>query len=593
MTSIKEKFANLPKQVNWRVCVLLLAGIIAILLLFLSAYLSRYSLRNPDGLSYISIAQHYTQGNFDTAVNAYWSPMISWLMIPLLKIGIEGQLALVLVNALASSFALMLGMYLIWKQTNRNFLLPLLFLATLTPFLMHAIEEYTPDVLVLPWVILFVYALLKVEKLIGRQSLKADVLAGIMLGLVGALGYYIKVYTLPVYLGVVIIWATLCFFNKSVKHKKNNANHAFSTTRILTTAIVVFIVTLAPWVAMMSAKYETFIISSSFSVNMGAPNPVSRTHQSEEHIRKLPPLLPQDPTLVQATATTSGNSSSPEEAGGLENYVNERFEVLPFYLNRIFSIAPFIIPVMVALGVALLFGKVTYIRHKAIVLSGLVFLIYFLGYPAIVRSASGGGNVRYYWPLFVLSLMIMCMAIPYLWSALKGLSRLRKSIFVLLVIIAPLAVFTQYAYGMGYPFSLPVSTSGTIMDSRRSGVLRILNPSEKSSIVLMADRLKQDDIIRKGDKIASNTDREARYFALNLEVTGVSFNKMDFRDQSDIKILKQNGVDYFINFVPNERTEPLSDAQHNIVATYNHHNLPCDGARWIKPEPCTLQIIEL
>ncbi|EKQ52693.1 MAG: hypothetical protein B655_1649, partial [Methanobacterium sp. Maddingley MBC34] len=39
---------------------------------------------DADGISYIHIAQHYINGRFSYAVNGYWSPLYSWLLIPFL-----------------------------------------------------------------------------------------------------------------------------------------------------------------------------------------------------------------------------------------------------------------------------------------------------------------------------------------------------------------------------------------------------------------------------------------------------------------------------------------------------------------------------
>jgi len=52
----------------------------------------RYEM-NPDGCSYMNIAKQYLDGNFWDAVNAYWSPLISWLLIPFMVAGIDAPLA--------------------------------------------------------------------------------------------------------------------------------------------------------------------------------------------------------------------------------------------------------------------------------------------------------------------------------------------------------------------------------------------------------------------------------------------------------------------------------------------------------------------
>src|SRR5437588_11516935 len=39
---------------------------------------------DPDGISYINIAHLYALRDFHDAVNGYWGPLISWLLVPLL-----------------------------------------------------------------------------------------------------------------------------------------------------------------------------------------------------------------------------------------------------------------------------------------------------------------------------------------------------------------------------------------------------------------------------------------------------------------------------------------------------------------------------
>src|SRR4051812_42197638 len=55
----------------------------AALTILLFPYL-RYYADNPDSFEYITIAQKYSSFNLHDAVNGYWSPLISWLlMIPM------------------------------------------------------------------------------------------------------------------------------------------------------------------------------------------------------------------------------------------------------------------------------------------------------------------------------------------------------------------------------------------------------------------------------------------------------------------------------------------------------------------------------
>ncbi len=46
-----------------------------------------------DGLSYLRIAEHYAAGDWDLAINGYWGPLYSWLLTPLLLVGVQPLVA--------------------------------------------------------------------------------------------------------------------------------------------------------------------------------------------------------------------------------------------------------------------------------------------------------------------------------------------------------------------------------------------------------------------------------------------------------------------------------------------------------------------
>src|SRR3954462_24609 len=50
------------------------------LVFVLFRYLEWYA-DNPDTFQYIAIAKKYLHGDWTNAVNGYWSPLISWLLI--------------------------------------------------------------------------------------------------------------------------------------------------------------------------------------------------------------------------------------------------------------------------------------------------------------------------------------------------------------------------------------------------------------------------------------------------------------------------------------------------------------------------------
>ena len=44
---------------------------------------------NTDAIAYMRVAEYWSVGNFDLAVNGYWGPLLSLLMVPFLWIGVD------------------------------------------------------------------------------------------------------------------------------------------------------------------------------------------------------------------------------------------------------------------------------------------------------------------------------------------------------------------------------------------------------------------------------------------------------------------------------------------------------------------------
>jgi hypothetical protein len=56
------------------------------------------TLMNQDGLSYLDVASAYARGDFDRAVNPYWSPLFSWILAPVVGRGSPSALEPVVVH---------------------------------------------------------------------------------------------------------------------------------------------------------------------------------------------------------------------------------------------------------------------------------------------------------------------------------------------------------------------------------------------------------------------------------------------------------------------------------------------------------------
>lgn len=74
----------LTARSEWLECLIFFSAVLALLI----AGANSLSF-GADGVQYVSIAKHYADSNWSEALNAYWSPLISWLIWPMLELGLD------------------------------------------------------------------------------------------------------------------------------------------------------------------------------------------------------------------------------------------------------------------------------------------------------------------------------------------------------------------------------------------------------------------------------------------------------------------------------------------------------------------------
>lgn len=149
---------------------------------------------NPDGISYLSIAKYYSHGDWGHAINGYWGPLISWLLVPFLRAGIEPLLADKLLSILIGVFATILTV-----RFFRSFCLSIVALriamtAVVMAYWQFTFQIFTPDLLMV--LVLVAYWRVVLDPGFG-QRLRDGVVAGAL----GALAYFTKAYGLYFFVG--------------------------------------------------------------------------------------------------------------------------------------------------------------------------------------------------------------------------------------------------------------------------------------------------------------------------------------------------------------------------------------------------------
>jgi hypothetical protein len=121
--------------------------IIGLLLLFYNSHTYNF-----DSLSYINIAQDYFQGHYAEAINAYWGPLFSWILIPFLYIfgndPLQSFFAAKVLSLILGLIAL-IGFKLLLNRFEINEKIGNILLLSLVPELVYfSFIWITPDLLI-------------------------------------------------------------------------------------------------------------------------------------------------------------------------------------------------------------------------------------------------------------------------------------------------------------------------------------------------------------------------------------------------------------------------------------------------------------
>jgi hypothetical protein len=190
---------------------------------------------SPDGVSYLSIAEHLVAGRWSAVANGYWSPLLSWSLAPFLLVGVDPLPATKLVGILAAAGTLvavdrLLAVLPVGRRARVTTNLGL------TPFTLQAAVTWIgPDLLVA------VPVLVLTERVVsGAWQRSWRTAAGT--GVVGGVAYLAKLYALPVVIVVLLGAVVVAARHDPVRAARRGA-------AIAAGALVV----IAPWVLVISA----------------------------------------------------------------------------------------------------------------------------------------------------------------------------------------------------------------------------------------------------------------------------------------------------------------------------------------------------
>jgi hypothetical protein len=228
---------------------LLFASALYLVLFFVLLPLHQYVF-DVDGTGYSTVANHVAAGNFERAVNGFWSPLHSWLVAPFVNTGISIQVLFFYSNAILSLIILFLMSRLCGVfSIAREWITATLFTVVIL-LLQFSFHELAADILVLPFILGWLLLVLRKD---FYTNTKLQIWCGVLVGL----GYLAKTYALP-FLGFIhmILLLQHFYFQKQ------------STGKQFLFFLIPLLIVCIPWIAIISNKYGFFTIGNSSRLNL-------------------------------------------------------------------------------------------------------------------------------------------------------------------------------------------------------------------------------------------------------------------------------------------------------------------------------------
>jgi hypothetical protein len=220
---------------------------------------------NNDGVSYLSIARKYATADWEHAVNGYWGPLLSWLVAPFIRVGVDPMVGVRLVNIAAGLGALLLTIRLMRLYGLSRAVRIALLVALVPMCVSYALGLATPDLLITT-------LLLGYFIIIFDERYPRTVTHGVACGLLGGLSYLSKSYALP-FFGAHFALASVLHY---IRHRDRRIRRRVIQATVSGLAMFAFIAGM--WIVVISAKYGHFTFSTSGTYNLALIGPDSKGH---------------------------------------------------------------------------------------------------------------------------------------------------------------------------------------------------------------------------------------------------------------------------------------------------------------------------
>ncbi len=241
---------------------------------------------DPDGISYIGIAQKYLAGDFSNAINGCWGPMISWLLVPFLAVGFKPLVGFKMLTSIIGLFTLHQCYKTLQEfDVDTKLFLPAL-LCLVIIILNFALTLVAPDMLFAFLGMCYVNLLLKYNR--NQDSF----LICILLGVIGAMLFFTKNYGLPFFVVSYSLMSLVIFTRNQDKNLKTKLLMNYIV------GIVVFGLLSFIWIYLISVKYGYWTFGTAGHYNHRVFGPQSLGHPMY-YVGLLEPSNPTATTVME------------------------------------------------------------------------------------------------------------------------------------------------------------------------------------------------------------------------------------------------------------------------------------------------------
>lgn len=220
--------------------------------------LSYHKFLNTDTLSYINLADQYVAGDWQHAINGFWSPMYTWLLCICKFIGLPALQSCYVINFWVAA----LGLYVLSKMARRYLTQPLFYIGfclyVLLLMLFYAMSSLTPDLMAAMFCFLFL--LLVTDKRFAFNKHTQWVA-----GFIAACAYFSKLYNfVPIHL-FMFTWLVYIF----LRHGRTKSKQLIPVLR----TYGIFILLSCTWIALISIREGKLVITTAGKFNHNYVSP--------------------------------------------------------------------------------------------------------------------------------------------------------------------------------------------------------------------------------------------------------------------------------------------------------------------------------